>query len=114
MLAPASEPVFVIDPAAHSAQSLASSEPSDSTYRPAAQSIHAATLDAVEYLPAPHAVHVVAPLLLPVFVIDPASHAVHASTFDAVEYSPAAHATHTLAPAAVPVLVIEPATHTLQ
>ena len=52
MLAPASEPVFVIDPAAHSAQSLASSEPSDSTYRPAAQSIHAATLDAVEYLPA--------------------------------------------------------------
>ena len=76
--------------------------------------MHAATSDAVEYLPAPHAVHVVAPSLLPVSVIDPAAHVMHESTSDAVEYSPAAHAIHERAPAVVPVSVIEPATHTLQ
>ena len=66
------------------------------------------------YLPAAHALHIVAPVLLPVFVIEPAAHVVHVATFDAVEYSPAAHAVHELAPAAVPVSVIEPARHTLQ
>ena len=76
--------------------------------------MHAAMSDVVEYLPTLHAVHVVAPLLLPVSVIDPAPHVMHASTFEAVEYSPAAHAMHERAPAAVPVSVIEPATHTLQ
>jgi hypothetical protein len=76
--------------------------------------MHPATLDAVEYLPTAHAVHVVAPVLLAVSVIDPAAHAMHEATFDATEYSPAAQAMHELAPAAVPVLVLEPATHTLQ
>ena len=47
-LAPALVRVLVIDPAAHAAQSLASSEPSDSAYRPAAQSVHAPTFDTVE------------------------------------------------------------------
>ena len=114
MLAPALVRVLVIDPAAHSAQSLASSEPSVSTYRPASQSMHADASDAVEYLPTPHAVHVVAPLLLPASVIDPAAHAMHESTFDAAEYSPAAHSVHERAPAIVPVSVIEPAWHPSQ
>ena len=95
-------------------QSVGSSAPVVSLYRPAGQSVHADTFDAVEYLPTPHAVHVVAPAFVPVFVIEPAAHTMHAATPDAVEYSPAAHAMHELAPAAVPLLVIEPATHTLQ
>ena len=76
VLAPPLEPVFVSDPAAHSVQSLASSELSASTYLPASHSMHAVEmLDAVEYFPAAQAVHVVAPLLLPVSVIDPPAHA---------------------------------------
>ena len=115
VVAPAPAPSFVIDPAMHALQSLASFEPPVSTYLPASQSMHAVEmLDAVEYLPAAQTVHVVAPVLVPLSVIDPAAHVMHDSTFDAVEYSPAAHAMHELAPAAVPLLVIEPATHTLQ
>ena len=113
-LAPATEPLFVIEPASHTSQSLALAEPVVAAYWPASQSVHADTFDAVEYLPAPHAVHVVAPAFVPVFVIEPAAQDEHAATSDAVEYSPAAHAMHELAPAAVPLLVIEPATHTLQ
>ena len=71
-------------------------------------------LDAVEYLPAAQAVHVVAPVLLPVSVTEPAAHVMHEWILDAVEYLPAAHVMHELAPVAVPVLVLEPATHTLQ
>ena len=41
---------------------------------PAPQSLHAATFDAVEYLPAAHAVHVVAPAEEPVSVMEPAAH----------------------------------------
>ena len=114
MLAPALVPVFVIEPAGHSAQSLASSEPVVPLYLPASQSVHAATFDAVEYLPTAHAVHVVAPALVPASVIEPAAQPMHDATFDAVEYVPATHASHETAPAAVPVFVIEPATHTLQ
>ena len=76
--------------------------------------MHVDMLDAVEYLPTPHGMHVVAPPLLPVSVIDPAAHLVHEATFDAVEYSPAGHSAHELAPTAAPVPVIEPAIHTLQ
>ena len=113
-LAPALAPVFVSEPCGHRAQSLALFEPVVSLYRPAEQSMHAPTFDAVEYLPTAHAVHVVAPVPAPLSVIEPAAHAMHAATFDAVEYCPAAHALQELAPAAVPVSVIEPATHTLQ
>ena len=83
----------------------------------------------MEYLPAAHWPHAVAPALLPVFVIEPAGHSshpfaaskpvvplylptpqsVHLLTFEAVEYLPAAHAMHVVAPVLVPVLVIEPA-----
>ena len=76
--------------------------------------MHCATFDAVEYLPTAHAVHVVAPVLVPASVIEPAAQSVHDATFDAVEYLPAAHSSHVVAPALVPVLVIEPARHALQ
>ena len=95
-------------------QSISSSAPVVSLYRPVGQSVHADTFDAVEYLPTPHAVHVVAPVFVPVFVIEPTAHTMHAATSDAVEYSPAAHAMHELAPALVPVSVREPAKHTKQ
>ena len=114
MLAPVLVPVFVIEPAAHCAQSLTSFEPVVPLYVPGAQSVHAATFDAVEYLPTAHAVHVVPPVLVPASVMEPAAQAMHDGTFDFVEYLPATHAVHALAPALMPVLVIEPARHALQ
>ena len=80
----------------------------------ASQSVHDATFDAVEYCPAPHAVHELAPASEPVFVIDPAAQAMHDVTFDAVEYSPGAHAVHVIAPAEAPVFVNDPAAHSGQ
>ena len=76
--------------------------------------MHAATFDAVEYLPTAHAVHVVALVLVPVLVMDPAAQSEHDATFEAVEYLPAEHAVHVVAPALVPVSVIEPAAHSEQ
>ena len=76
--------------------------------------MHAATFDAVEYLPTAHAVQVVAPVLVPVFVIEPASQSEHDGTFEAFEYLPASHAVHVVAPVDAPLSVIEPATHALQ
>ena len=72
------------------------------------------TFDAVEYLPATQAAHVVAPVLLPLSVIEPAAHLMHEATSDATEYSPASHAMHEMAPGLAPVSVIEPAKHTKQ
>jgi hypothetical protein len=112
MLAPVIVPVFVIEPASHAAQSLAAFEPVVLANRPVPQSVHLSTLDAVEYFPTPHAVQVVAPLLVP--LMEPASQAEHDSTADDAEYSPAAHSSHELAPTAVPVFVRDPAKHTLQ
>ena len=91
--------------------------------------MHAFTADTVEYLPALHSPHELAPTLVPVFVIEPASHCSHdvlpatpeylpawqslqASTDDA-EYCPAAHAVHVVAPSAEPVFVTEPAAHSV-
>ena len=37
--------------------------------------MHAATFDAVEYLPMAHLVQMLAPVPVPVFVIEPAAHA---------------------------------------
>ena len=76
--------------------------------------MHAATFDAVEYLPTAHTVHVVAPVLAPVSVMEPATQLLHDATFDLVENLPAAHAVHKLAPAAGPVLVVEPGTQSEQ
>ena len=46
-----------------------------SAYRPALQLEHAATFDAAEYFPAAHAVQLLAPVPVPVFVREPALHA---------------------------------------
>ena len=115
MLAPSLAPVFVIDPAAHSAQSLAEAEPVVSTYLPATQPMHdVARVDAIEYCPTAQAVQVVAPVPAPLSVIEPAAQVVQDGTSDTVEYSPAAHSSHELAPAAVPLSVREPAKQALQ
>ena len=53
--------------------------------------MHAVTFDAVEYLPTAHTVHVLAPVPVPVFVIEPAAHSMHVESVDAAEYSPAGH-----------------------
>ena len=73
--------------------------------------MHDATSDAVEYLPAAHSVHVLAPVLLPSFVTEPAAQSVHEATFELVEYLPATHGVQVFAPALVPVSAMEPAAH---
>jgi hypothetical protein len=109
-----SKPVFVTDPAAHLEQLLSKADPVVLTYRPAIQPMHVvARFDAVEYCPTTQAVHVVAPVLLPVSVTEPAAQSLHEASADLVEYFPATHSTHELKPLAV-LRVIEPAVHTLQ
>ena len=76
--------------------------------------VHEATFDSVEYLPAAHWLHVVAPAAEPVFVIDPAPQPMHDATFDAVEYLPATHGVQFVAPVATPVSVLEPAAQSEQ
>ena len=85
VVAPPLVPLFVIEPALHFVQSLASFDPSVSTYLPAPQSVHLATFDCVENLPAAHLSHVVAPALAPLFVIEPAAQAVHDESVELVE-----------------------------
>jgi hypothetical protein len=77
--------LFVIEPASHAAQSLAAAEPVVPTYLPAVQSVHVATSDATEYFPTAHAVQLLAPALLSVFVIEPASHAAQAASVESTE-----------------------------
>ena len=77
--------------------------------------MHDATAEVVEYLPALHSVHVVAPALVPVFVIEPAPQSVHEASLGSIEYVPAGHLTHVFAPGSPPVLsVIEPAAQSEQ
>ena len=92
--------------------------------------MHVTTLDAVEYLPTAHGVQMLAPTLVPEFVIEPAAHSTHslakaepvvstyvpaphsmhvAARLDAVEYLPTAHAVHVVAPVPAPLSVIDPA-----
>ena len=79
----------------------------------AAPEIHAACAVVLMYSPAAHAVHVVAPVPVPVFVMWPARQSEHDATFDCAECLPAAHAVHVVAPVPVPVLVIEPASQSV-
>ena len=65
-------------------------------------------------MPTAQAVHVVAPVLAPVFVIEPAAQSKHDATFEAVEYLPPSHFSHLIAPAPVPVFVTDPAAHSEQ
>ena len=83
--------------------------PSAAAYMPLSQSEHAVAVGVVEYLPAAHLRHELAPALEPVFVIEPAPHLAHDATLELVEYVPLAHAVHLVAPMPVPVSVIEPA-----
>jgi hypothetical protein len=55
-----------------------------------------------------------APLLVPLFVIEPALQALHTESLELVDHMPLSHAMHDLAPTALPLSVIEPAWHTLQ
>jgi hypothetical protein len=84
-------PASVIQPATHTVQSASVCEPVTPTYFPAPQSVHDATFDAVECLPAAHAVHVVAPVPGPVLVMDPAAHVVQVVSPVVKVYMPAAH-----------------------
>ena len=95
-------------------QASHAAEPSLAAYWPTTQPSQRSTVAAVEYLPTAHAAQMLAPALLPVFVIEPASHAAQATSVEFTEYVPAAHAIHELAPALVPMLVRDPAKHTLQ
>ena len=109
LVPPPLTPVSVMEPSPQSRQASAVLLPATVTYLPARQSVHAATFDCSEYLPATHAVQLVAPASMPVLVMEPAAHAMQASTLDCVEYMPAAHCVHVLAPGLVSVSVIEPA-----
>jgi len=75
---------------------------------PAEHGVHAATLDAVEYLPTAHGVQMLAPARLPLSVTEPAAHGSHDATSELSEYSPFSQAMHSMAPAALPVFVLEP------
>jgi hypothetical protein len=65
----------------------------------------------VEYLPMPHWVHELAPVLAPVLVIDPAWHMEHTAALETVEYLPAPHSVQVFAPELAAVLVMDPAKH---
>ena len=58
--------------------------------------------------------HELAPVFMPVFVIEPATQSLHDAVVDIVENLPAAHAVHMVAPATAPVSVIAPAWHRVQ
>ena len=98
--------VFVVEPEPHIKQAVRAPLP---WYRPATHGAHSTVGDAL-LCPAAHAVHVVAPWLASVFVIDPASHARH-FTVDAELYWPAAHAVQVTPPARASVSVTYPAAH---
>ena len=91
VLAPVPVPVSVREPAAQAMHDAVVPAPADayeaaghaplhaaavpwplSAYRPALQLEHAATVDAVEYFPAAHAVQLLAPVPVPVLVREPA------------------------------------------
>ena len=83
-------------------------------YLPGTQAVQASAFDAVEYMPAAHAAHELAPRREPLFVIEPAAQSMHDAMFDAVEYLPTPHAMHVVAPDDEPVFVIDPAAHSEQ
>ena len=60
-------------------------EPSLAAYWPAMQPPQADTVEAVEYFPTAHAVQMLAPVLLPVLVIEPASHAAQSESVELAE-----------------------------
>ena len=89
-------------------------DPSLAAYFPAGHDVHAATFEPIENLPTAHGVQILAPVPVPVFVIEPAPQSVHEESVDFAEYLPAAHAVHFVAPTKEPVFVIEPGWQGLQ
>ena len=112
-LAPSAEPVFVIEPALHGRQRFSAFEPALPTYLPAPQSLQAGTFERIEYLPPAHFVHVVAPALVPVFVIEPAPQETQ-PVVELSEYLPTGHRVHVFALGLLPVSVAEPAWQSAQ
>jgi hypothetical protein len=76
-----------------------------SLYLPAVQIKQVATLEAVEYFPGVHGVQVVAPVPVPVSVIDPALQLVQAATLETVEYLPLTQPRHIRSALFVPFIV---------
>ena len=66
----------------------------------------------VEYCPAVHSVHILAPASVPLLVIQPARQLVHEGCFGVVANLPASHLVHDSAPLAFS--VIEPGRHSKQ
>ena len=64
-------------------------DPLPATYSPTSQSMQDESVDAVEYLPAAQAVHVVAPAAKLVSVIDPGLHSLQPLLAEVGEYLPA-------------------------
>jgi hypothetical protein len=84
---------------------------------PAPHAAHA-VVDTAEYVPAAHAVQVVAPLVttpvpVPFSATKPAPHAAHATCDDAL-YCPDPHAVHEEAPVRLSVFVTEPLAQVVQ
>jgi hypothetical protein len=97
--------VSVSVPAPHTRQSLSKADPVADANLPATQPMQLLTSDRVLYLPASQAVQRVAPVLMPVLVMDPAAHTVHSAMFDFSLYRPALQPVHSEAPCPTPVLV---------
>ena len=94
VVAPVPASVFVIEPTAHTMQSLAASEPVVPTYLPAVHSVHVAIPKAAEYLPIAHTMQSEAALEPVVATYFPAPHAMQsarASDPMAPVYLPAGH-----------------------
>ena len=75
-------------PAGHFAQSTQLVCFDEFWYLFASQAVHDATSEAVEYLPAPHSVHVLAPVPVPVFVIEPAAHVLQSKLPSVLDHLP--------------------------
>ena len=60
-------------------------DPSLAAYFPAEHDVQAATFESVEYLPTAHGVQMLAPVPVPVLVIEPAPQSVHEESVDCFE-----------------------------
>jgi hypothetical protein len=83
-------------------------------YDPLKHLLHSLAVAFVEYRPTLHSPHVLAPVSLPLSVIEPAAHSLHLSSAELLVYCPGEHAVQADAPTAGPVLVMDPAWHVWQ
>jgi hypothetical protein len=90
-LAPVLLLVFVIDPATHSLHAVDQSAVVCSRPDVHTHEIYTSALDLFKYRTTAQAVHIVAPALLPMPVIEPAGHAMNDTTPGCVEYTRQLH-----------------------